>query len=173
LRGARVTTAARTWLDCAAEVPVAHLVAMGDAVLHRRLATPSELESLCQWAKGRRGVVGARQALSLLDGHALSPGESLTRFTLVSGGVPRPECNVDVVVNGEWLATVDLLWRRKRVIAEYDGIVHLPEEQRQYDAVRRNLLQEAGFYVIVLTARDLKHPERMCETVRAALRRSR
>ena len=102
---------------------------------------------------------------------AESPGESLARTVLVTGGVPRPRCNADVSWLGGWIARVDLLWEEEKVIVEYDGIVHLTEDQRRKDAVRRNLLQDAGYVVIVFTARDLKHPEAMCATVMAALRR--
>jgi very-short-patch-repair endonuclease len=64
-----------------------------------------------------------------------------------------------------------MLWEEEMVVVEYDGIVHLTEERRRSDAVRRNLLQDAGYLVIVFTARDLKHPEAMCATVMSALRR--
>jgi very-short-patch-repair endonuclease len=85
-------------------------------------------------------------------------------------GVPRPSCNVDIVVDGEWLARADLAWPAQHVIVEYDGIVHLDERQRRHDAARRNLLQDAGWLVIVFTARDLNRPEAMAALVRSALR---
>ncbi len=87
-------------------------------------------------------------------------------------GLPKPECNVDVLDDGGWLARPDMVWRRQRVVAEYDGIVHLPEEQRRKDALRRNLLQDAGWVIIVFTAADLKDPDRMANFVRSALRRN-
>ncbi len=71
---------------------------------------------------------------------------------------------------GGWIARVDLLWEEQKVVVEYDGIVHLSEDQRRKDAARRNLLQDAGYFVIVFTARDLTHPEAMCATVMSALR---
>ena len=171
LDGCRITTPARTWLDCAPLVPVGHLVAIGDVVLRRNLASPEDLARMCHWGFRRRGVAVARKALPLLDPRAESPGESLARVALRLGGVPAPECNADVFSAGEWLARADMLWRRPRVIAEYDGVVHLPESQRRHDAVRRNLLQAAGWFVIVFTARDLRHPEQMCMLVKDALRR--
>ncbi len=171
--GQRITTPARTWLDCAALIRLGDVVAMGDYVVRRGLASREELEGMCHWGFRRRGVGVARRALPLLDGRAESPGESLARVVLVSGGVPPPECNADVIAHGEWLARADMLWRRQRVIVEYDGAVHLSEAQRRHDAVRRNLLQAAGWFVIVFTARDLRHPEQMCTLVKEALRRGR
>ena len=170
--GQRMTTPARTWLDCSPAIPMGHLVAMGDAVLHRRLSSVAELEDMVRWGRGRRGIVGARQALRLLDGDAESPGESLTRVILLAGGVPRPRCNANVLdVFGGWIARGDLVWDREHVIVEYDGEVHLDETRRRSDAARRNLLQDSGWLVIVFTARDLKHPEAMCAMVSSALRR--
>jgi very-short-patch-repair endonuclease len=93
------------------------------------------------------------------------------RCLLVLGGVPSPSCNYDVIVDGEWLARADIAWPEYRVIVEYDGIVHLAERQRRHDAARRNLLQDAGWLVIVFTAADLRHPEAMAEMVKSALRR--
>ncbi len=169
--GRRVTTPARTWIDCAELVPIEHLVAMGDVLFRRRLATAAELDSIIRWARGRRGVKSARVALPILDPDSESPGESQARCVLVLRRVPKPECNVNIVENGEWLARPDLVWRRERVIAEYDGIVHLPEEQRRKDALRRNLLQAAGWTIVVFTAADLKNPERMVDLVNAAFTR--
>jgi hypothetical protein len=144
---------------------------MGDAVLHANLASERELRRMVAWARGRRGVVRARQALDLLDRRAESPGESLARVALVRCGIPRPQCNLNVMHLGRWLARVDMAWPEYRVIVEYDGIVHLPEAQRRKDALRRNLLQDAGWTVLVFTAADLGHPERMAALVRAAFAR--
>ena len=168
--GLRLTTPARTWLDCAAFMPVEHVVAMGDAVLHRQLATVGELRDITHWAFRRRGVTKCRRSLDLLDAAAESPGESLTRMALVAGGLPRPECNVNVFdEGGGWLARADMLWRSARVIVEYDGAVHLEESRRRRDAQRRNLLQDAGWLVIVVTANDLRTPWRLVDLVGRAL----
>lgn len=170
-QGLRMTSVARTWIDCAALIPVDHLVAMGDAALHRQLVSERDLRRMVTWAHRRRGVVRARQALGLLDGRTESPGESLARVALMLCGIPRPEVNLDIVHRGQWLARVDMAWPEHRVLVEYDGAVHLPEDQRRKDALRRNLLQDAGWIVIVFTAADLRHPERMAALVRAAFAR--
>ena len=168
--GHLVTTPARTFLDCAELIPLEHLVAMGDALLRQRLAELAELEQMVRWGKGRRGVATARRALQLLDPRAESPSESLVRCHLVLAGIPRPVCNLDIIVDGEWLARADLAWLEQRLIGEYDGAVHLSERSRRADAARRNLLQDAGWQVIVFTARDLAHPWEMANLVRSALR---
>ena len=167
--GLATTTPARTWLDCAGVIPLEHLVAMGDVILRRQLATPEDLAEIVAWARRRRGVINARRALPLLDPGAESPGESLTRAHLLLGGVPRPVCNRDIYHRGIWIARVDLCWLAYRVIVEYDGAVHLEEQQRRRDAARRNQLQEAGWLVITFTADDLRQPWLMATQVKRAL----
>ena len=167
--GIRTTTPARTWLDCAALMPIEHLVAMGDVLLRRGLADADELRRMIAWGRRRRGIVAARTALEMLDPGSESPGESIVRTHLVVDGLPRPVCNMDIVVDGGWLARADLAWPRFRVIVEYDGLGHLDEQQRRTDAARRNLLQDAGWLVIVFTASDLRQPWAMTSLVRSAL----
>lgn len=148
-------------LDCASLLPLEHLVAMGDRILHAGLHSIEELRTIVTWGRGRRGVVAARAALSLLDAGAQSPGESITRCLLVFEGVPRPVYKVNVFDGGRWIARVDMAWIDERVILEYDGAVHLEERQRRRDAQRRNMLQEAGWMIITVTADDLRTPRRL------------
>jgi len=168
-RGVLVTNPARTWLDCAPLIPLEHLVAMGDHILHTRLHSSAQLADVVAWGRGRRGVVAAREALGLLDEHSESPGESITRCLLIFEGIPRPVCNVDVMDGTRWIARVDMAWLEERVVLEYDGAVHLSERQRRRDAQRRNLLQEAGWLVITITADDLRTPRRLARMVKEAL----
>ena len=167
--GLNLTNPARTWLDCAEQMPIAYLVAMGDAALRRRLVSTDELSAMVAWARRRRGVLNARRALPVLDPRAESPGESLARAHLVLAALPRPHCNLDIFDDGQWLARADMAWPDARLIVEYDGAWHLDEKRRRSDAARRNLLQAAGWRVIVLTADDLKRPWLMVNAVRAAL----
>ena len=168
-RGLAVTTPARTWLDCAALMPVEHVVAMGDAILRRQLATIDDLRRMAHWAHGRRGVAVARTALPILDPGAQSPGESWTRCHLVLGRIPPPRCNLDIHDRGEWIARGDLVWEAQKVVVEYDGAVHLAEAQRRHDATRRNLLTRAGWLVLVVTADQLTKPWLLVAMVRDAL----
>jgi hypothetical protein len=155
-----VTTAARTFVDRAAELELPDLVSLGDAILRRRLATPEQLAAAVKRGKGRRGVERARRALPLLDPRAASPMESYTRAVLVLGGCPMPEVNADIYdVDGCWIAQADLVWPAARLIVEYDGGVHLSERQRRADLARRNDLMAAGWTVLYASADDvLKRP---------------
>ena len=169
----RVTSPERTWLDCAELVDLPHVVAQGDFLLRHRLCTLDDLHAMVQWGRGRRGVRPARSALPMIDPSAESPGESIMRVQLLLRGLPAPICNLNVIVDGEWIARVDMAWPDSRVILEYDGAVHLDEQQRRHDAIRRNLLQDAGWVVIVATARDLWRPDQVATLLRDALRLGR
>lgn len=167
--GVRVTSAARTWLDLAAVLPADYLVAAGDHVLAHRLGSLGDLKAVIAWARRRRGVCLARAVIDGLSARADSPPESRVRFWLNYHGLPTPKINEIVVVNGEFLAKCDLVFEEQKVILEYDGNVHLAEEQRRKDQTRRNLLQSNGWYLIVLTADDLKNPYQMCRMIHDVL----
>jgi hypothetical protein len=110
-RGLPVTTPARTWRDCAALIPLPHTVAMGDVILRRRLSSADELERMVRWGRGGRGVTVARAGLPMLDPGAELPGKSKVRAHLPIPGLPRPQCNLDIVVGGEWLVRADVRMR--------------------------------------------------------------
>jgi very-short-patch-repair endonuclease len=172
LAGRAVTTPARTFLDLAAVLELADLVAVGDVILRRRLATPGELMRVLDWASRRRGVRRARKALPLLSTRSRSPQESRLRAMLAMEELPAPEPNAQVHdERGGFLAEGDLVWRKYRVMIEYDGQVHLGETQRRKDAARRNDLLMAGWLLLVYTADVLAtRPARIVSDVSDALR---
>jgi hypothetical protein len=156
LEGVRITTPARTWLDCAQLIKPTDVVAMGDALIRSRLASRADLEEIVLWGKGRRGVRPARTALPILDPGAESPPESWTRALLIWGGVPSPVTNFEVEVAG-YRFRLDLAWIDERVAVEYDGQEHHGPDRQEHDAWRRRLLRAAGWTVIVITKEDFAH----------------
>lgn len=170
--GLPVTCAARTFLDRAGRLSLEDLVAMGDLAVRRGLATVDDLRALAIWARGRRGVVRAREATNLIDPAARNPLETRLRLVLVLGGLPSPECNAPVFDEaGQWLAEADLLYRRYKLILEFDGRVHLDNRQRVADLRRRNLLTAAGYTVLSYSADDvLRRPDHVLASVTSALR---
>lgn len=169
LNGLTVTTPARTWLDCAALIGWRDLIAMGDALLREGLVDLHDLERMVIWGRGRRGVRNARAALPLLDGRSESPGESWTRAILAKGRLPKPECNIEVTIDGR-VFRLDIGWRAARVAVEYDGEQYHGPDQAQHDAWRRELLADAGWTVFVVRKADLARPDDLIGAVRAALR---
>ncbi len=170
----RVTTVERTYVDMAALLSFADQVALGDVALRLHGATP---EGLLEVARARLRYPGRQRAVGAvpwLDPKAASPRESHLRVLLRQARLPRPEVNG--VITDEWggfLAEGDLVFRRERVIAEYDGEVHAPMQQRAKDAARRAVLRQHGWIVVEIVGEDMRYPARVVGRVRDALRDGR
>ena len=134
------------------------LVAMTDVMLRRNLVNREHLLV----PAGRRGARNLRNAAALADPRSLSPRESILRVELHLAGLPAPEVNLDIVVDGIWIACADLAWPLYRVIVEYDGAHHQDPRQRHQDAQTRNALMDLGWQVRVITD---KHLQRLSMTV--------
>ncbi|MFC7733325.1 hypothetical protein [Actinomadura keratinilytica] len=87
--GVRVTSLARTALDCARWLPRLEAVAALDQFL-RRGADPASLAAMARDLAGRPNARRLRDVLRLGDGGAASPGESWTRVMVVDTGFPGP-----------------------------------------------------------------------------------
>jgi very-short-patch-repair endonuclease len=154
--GLRVTTAARTFVDLAAEFDEPNLIVVGDAILRKGLASLAGLEAAVREAAGRRGVARARRAVVRLDGRSLSAPESLLRVRIEDAGLPRPSLNVNVYDScGGWIACPDLLYEEAMIAIEYEGERHLSERQFRLDLARDQLMTLAGFVVVRAGPRDL------------------
>src|SRR3954470_2216823 len=87
-RDLRVTSGAQTFLDLAALLPPAELVAVGDALLAANHLTSAALDGRLLRADRVRGVVRARTCAPLLSAKAMSRPESLMRYWLVTSALP-------------------------------------------------------------------------------------
>lgn len=133
-------TEARCWLDLAARMRPADLVALGDSAL-RGSATMAEMEKLIGRARHRRGVVLARRVLPLLDARSRSRPESHLRFVLVDAGLPRPAVNEPVYDEfGGWLGEPDLSYDDVGLAIEYNGARHA-----DVDRMRKDITRELDF----------------------------
>jgi very-short-patch-repair endonuclease len=89
---------------------------------------------------------------------------------LIEAGLPAPVPNRLITDDsGGFLARGDLVYERLRIVIEYDGEHHAHPRQRSRDATRRTLLREHGWYVVEITAADLRNPQLAIAKVRAAL----
>jgi hypothetical protein len=119
----RVTSVARTLIDCAREEPlVDSVIAMDGALLAERV-TRRELEVAIDRADGWPGVLRARRALSLADGRAESPLETRGRLRIVGAGLPVPELRVEITTAGRLVGVVDAWYEEAAVAIECDGQV--------------------------------------------------
>lgn len=114
-----------------------------------------------------RGAVRLRQSLALTRVGSRSPMETRSRLLVVRAGLPEPELNVAVHGPSGWLLEADLLWRRQRVVAEYQGEHHGGRRRRSIDEARRALAEDEGWTVVEVYAEDHHRPPRR----RALLRR--
>lgn len=74
---------------------------------------------------------------------------------LVEAGLPRPECNVEMRIEGHSVQ-VDLLWEKQRLVIETDGEeTHGTRFAFQRDRWRDQILTSAGYRVARVTWRQL------------------
>lgn len=160
----------RTFVDVATQLDDRRLLRVGDWVVASGLVDVDELRSYCAESH-LDGVRRARRVAALVRERVASPRESDLRWWIHRGGLPEPETNVDIHDDrGRWLARGDLVFRRHRVLVEYDGWQHERDaRQRQWDHLRREQLEAAGWRVIVVTSIDLEKPWTVIARIRQAL----
>ncbi len=166
-----VTTAVRTFLDLAECLPLVELVVVGDAIVRSRLASVERLRAAAAGMRGRHCRL-ARRAAALVRDLVDSPMETRVRLMIVFAGLPEPRIAQNVFDDsGGWIARLDLSYPDAKVAIEYDGSQHLTN-RRQWtsDLMRRELLDRAGWRVIVLTAQDYyRRPDHTLGRIEAVL----
>jgi hypothetical protein len=116
-------------------------------------------------AKGRRGLKALELALvpyRTKDGKTpdvRSDFETLVLPELVDMGLPRPDCNAPLYIEGEHFL-IDFLWEQKQMIVETDGReAHETPTAFQDDRRRDQFLAAAGYRVLRVTWNQI-HGER-------------
>lgn len=115
----------------------------------------SEVGSLGERYRGRRGIARARVALPLVDKGAESPRETWLRLLLIRAGFPRPQTQIPVYDYGALIACLDMGWQDIKLAVEYEGDHHRTD-QRQFnkDIRRAETLAEIGWTVVRVTIED-------------------
>lgn len=160
----------RTFVDVALRLSLPDLVAFGDHLVHHGLTTVDDLRWYVE-SHHLDGVRRARRTVVLVRAGAESPPETIVRLMLRFARLPEPEVN-GVITDGagQFLARGDLVYRRWKVVVEYDGLHHERDPRtRQHDIRRRELLEAEGWTVIVITAADLARPASVPSRVHTAL----
>lgn len=140
----------------------------------RPAASPERLAAACRTWRGAPGAERLRAALEEARPGVDSPIETPTRCILVRGGLPEPEVNGEIFVDGILFAQPDLVYRDAKVAIEYDGEHHFADpRQRAHDIERDERLRALGWTVIHVTAAMLARPWSLVERVRAALAAAR
>jgi hypothetical protein len=122
VNGVRVTTLARTAVDCLRVLPRPDGLAIADQAV-RLGVTPGELIAVRATQSRWPGVRRARWGIGLADGRRESWLESASVASLDGWGLPVPIPQVDVRdrASGAFAGRVDMLWRARRVVGEADG----------------------------------------------------
>lgn len=177
--GIAVTDPASLFCHLGVALSLFDLVAVGDALIRSPRFAPGDrpyttLEALSErvtWYRGR-GKRRARAALALVRPGAESRPETLVRLELVSAGLPEPSLNVEIYdADGRFLARGDLVYKKWRIIVEYDGDHHRTDpDQYSRDLARVDDLTAAGWRVIrVAKGSFFRDRQDVVRRVRAAL----
>lgn len=170
LRGVRVLGPDRTLVDCGTLLNPVDLVRAGDWLVRLGMTSPPTAQD---YANHRHldGVVKTRSSAMLIRERVDSVRETDVRLTLVACRLPEPETNAEIRDKaGQFLARGDLVYRRWKIVIEYDGWHHERDAaQRSKDILRRERLEAAGWRVIVIVSDDMKHPTSVVARVWEAL----
>lgn len=134
LRRLPVVSLLDAWCQCALFLSVDELVVAGDHIIGGQYPqkTTEQLASAVHSVAGARGVRTLKHALEWVRPGSESPKETELRLLLVRGGLPEPELNGDVFgADGSFLGRGDMLYRRFKVLVEYDGSQHA-DDRRQF-----------------------------------------
>lgn len=152
----RVTTPLRTALDLGCILERRDALATLDAFRRDHGLTVSALTMGSYRFRRRRGVVQLRELIPLSDARPESSRESWTRLAIIDAGLPAPEPQVWVIVDGVPTYRLDLAYAHRRIAVEYDGFdAHQrTAEQIAHDEERRDWLRRNGWTVIVVRRGD-------------------
>jgi hypothetical protein len=167
--GVPVTNPTRTALDLGCWYAITSAVAAIDSLARATEIKAAGVELLAQRYPGRRGIAGARLAITLFDAGAQSPKETWLRLVLVNAGLPRPQTQIAVRdESGVAIAYLDMGWEDLKVAVEYDGDQHRSDRyQYNWDVRRLELVHRLGWTVIRVVAGD--RPADIVRRVKAAI----
>ena len=156
LNGLRVTTPLRTALDlgCCLRRREAYAVLNAIARAHG-LSRDDYLRALGRYRR-RRGVLQLRELTLLVDPRIESERESWVFLAICDAGLPLPEPQFWIDVDGVPTFRLDFAYPRLRVCVEYDGVEghERTPEQAEHDEARRRWLRDHGWTVIVVRNGD-------------------
>jgi hypothetical protein len=99
--------------------------------------------------------------------------ETCARLHLIDGGLPPDAVQYPIYQQGRQIAVVDMAYLDEQVAVETDGREpHSQPDQFTWDRRRRNLLQEAGWKIVIFTRADMRNPAYLQQTVRKARARA-
>lgn len=139
---------------------VEELVIAGDGLVRRTepLASIRQLRRAVARNAGARGNRSLRAAFDLVRPRTDSARETITRLTLVRAGLPEPEVNGLLTAAGERERFGDLVFRRWRVVVEYEGVDH-QQSRSVYLADLGRFAELAARWTFIRLAKEHTPPE--------------
>lgn len=171
-RGVPISHPADTFVALATMLTLDELIIAGDALVGwLGWLTIDELTAAVRRRRRIRGIVKLRAALSEIRVGSRSPGETRTRLALVRRGLPEPVLNHDVVVDGVWIACVDLAYPEARVAIEYESDLHRTDPGTfKKDLTRGEHLKDVDWWLVRTTADDVgRDGDRFASRIRRLL----
>jgi hypothetical protein len=158
--GLRVTSPLRTALDLGARLHRKDALAAMDALCRAHSLRTSDLRRELKRFRGRRGVVQLRELVRLVDPRAESARESWTRLAIHDAGLPVPDLQHWIEVDGVRLFRLDIAYVARRIAVEYDGFDYHRRSKAQVerDTARRKWLRDHGWTVVVIRVGDFTEP---------------
>lgn len=166
----RVVECAVAFVAAATALDLVELVTAGDHLVRRGLVTPVALREAALRHRGR-GSVRARRAAALVRERVDSPRETELRLCLVLAGLPEPACNLLVGDDRDVVGRSDLVYRRLRVVLEYEGDQHRTDvRQWNRDIERHEHFDATDWRVVRITAERMRRPRSVVARVLQVLR---
>lgn len=166
-----ITTITRTLTDLGRRATIADAVVAIDESLHRKMISAPQLDLAVRALTRAKGVARLRRALELSNSAAESPMETRLRLLMVLSGLPCPAVQMEITVDGHFIARPDLLYVEERLVIEFDGGTH--RERMVDDNRRQNRLVSVGYTVLRFTSADIyRRPDAVVAEIRSQLRRN-
>ena len=171
--GLQVSSPAETWARLGGSLSLDELIVMGDGLVCRS-RPQSTIDELFELTR-RRGLLGVRRLRRALDEvrtRTDSARETELRLLITRAGFPEPEINGAVFNRyGALVGHGDLVFRRYRTIAEYDGGQHRSDDRQfSIDIRRLDDLMEEKWRVIRVDKHMLRMRASVLGKVENALR---
>lgn len=169
--GLWVTSPLRTLVDCVGLLTREAAVCALDSALHAQVVTASDLTAAVVGLAGTPGCRRLAAAVSLADGRAEAPSESLTRLLLLPV-LPTLEPQVRLFDSrGSIVARFDLGDRARRLAVESDGTAaHSGPAMVAKDRRRDDRIEPYGWWTERVTWYEVRRQQ--TQTVRRVLRRA-
>jgi hypothetical protein len=163
-------TPAAAFVQYCATATLLEAVVAGDWLLRHRHLSVAEVTETARQQPWRPGAHQVRTVLPLLDAGSMSVKESEVRMLVAAAGLPVPEVNVRLEVDGELIGVGDLLLRCVMLVLEYEGRQHAESvHQFNRDIHRYAAFRRHGIEYLQITNEMVERPRVLVRRVHARL----